>query len=513
MADVYFTSNPSDFAKLEGLYVVERGPTGFIRGADFSTTGLAGACVRGPDDPQIITSAGRFLDVFGGRDFGSGGPIVGQVWASLLNKQFGTLVVQRVRAAGAVKASFTLETATGGAGTQVLRVDASSVGAWGNLVGVNVTNASDGNTNHFKLTVQYLGKQLVYDNLDISTSTADNTAVTVGGDAARFVDLVKLAPGRPVNSTASTDGADANGFILLGQTTVTGFTGVAGSDGTLAVTDYNNAVNNLAIFPGISTVLVPEAVAGSSATFHSNLVTLASQVADRVFLTWAQVHGQAVSTEVTQVGTQITTRTDRIVWAYNSPYTIDPSNSTEIQQAPHVWLASILSQIDVDIHAGSADTIPLLAGITRVTNTALQRPDLTALKAAGITTLERNRNGFQFRSVVTTSLQPGRTELARRRMADFLQLSAAARLATYVKARNTPETRALMASELTAFSIGLQVIPRVIQSFQIDQASVNTDQQRAQGEEHILWRVKLIGHILALVFETDIGTGTVIQTQ
>lgn len=512
MADVYFTSNPSDFAKLEGLYVVERGPTGFIRGADFSTTGLAGACVRGPDDPQIITSAGRFLDVFGGRDFGSGGPIVGQVWASLLNKQFGTIVVQRVRAAAAVKASFTLETATGGAGTQVLRVDASSVGSWGNLVGVNVTNASDGNANHFKLTLQYLGKQQVLDNLDI-TGINDNTAIVNGSDAARFVDLVKLAPGRPVNSTASTDGADANGFILLGQTTVAGFTGVAGSDGTLAVTDYNNAVNNLAIFPGISTVLVPEAVAGSSATFHSNLVTLASQVADRVFLTWAQVHGQAVSTEVTQVGTQITTRTDRIVWAYNSPYTIDPSNSTEIQQAPHVWLASILSQIDVDIHAGSADTIPLLAGITRVTNTALQRTDLIALKAAGISTLERNRNGFQFRSVVTTSLTPGRTELARRRMADFLQLSAADRLATYVKARNTPETRALMASELTAFSIGLQVIPRVIQAFQIDQTSVNTDQQRAQGEEHILWRVKLIGHILELVFETDIGTGTVIQTQ
>lgn len=511
MADIIFTSNPSDFAKLEALYVVERGPTGFIRGADFSTTGLAGACVRGPDDPQIITSPGRFLDVFGGRDFGSGGPIVGQVWASLLNKQFGSLVVQRVRASGAVKASFTLETATGGAGTAVLQVNASSVGAWGNLVGVNVSAASDGNTNHFKLTLQYLGKQAVLDNLDI-TSTNDNTAIVNGSDVARYVDLVKIAAGRPVNNTPSTDGADANGFVLLGAT-VAGFTSVVGSDGSLAVTDYNAAVNNLAIFPGISTVLVPEIVAGASATFHSNLVTLASQVSDRVFLTWAQVHGQAVSTEVTQVGTQITTRTDRIMWCFNSPYTIDPSNSAEFQQAPHVWMASILSQIDVDIHAGSADTIPLLAGITRVTNTSLQTLDLRALKAAGISTLERNRNGFQFRSAVTTSLTPGRTELARRRMADFLQLSAADRLASYVKARNTPETRALMASELTAFSIGLQVIPRVIQAFQIKQDDVNTDAQRAAGEEHILWRVKLIGHILALVFETDIGTGTVIQTQ
>lgn len=510
MSDIYFTTNPADFAKLEGLYVVERGPTGFIRGADFSTTGIAGACVRGPDDPQVITSVGRFLDVFGGRDFGSGGTLIGQVWAALLNKQFGTLVVQRVRAAAAVKASFTLETAAGGAGTAVLRVDASSVGSWGNLVGVSVSAASDGNANHFKLTVQYQGKQKVLDNLDIS-STNDNTAIVNGSDAARFVDLVKLAPGRPSNNTASTDGADANGFVLLGQT-VAGYTSVVGSDGTLAVTDYNGGVNNLAVFPGISTVFVPEAVP-TPATFHSNLVTLSSVVSDRVFLTWAQTHGQAVSTETAQVTTQITTRTDRITWCFNSPFTIDPTNSTEIQQGPHVWLASILSQVDVDIHAGSADTIPLLAGITRLTNTSLTRTDLIALKAAGISTLERNTNGFQFRSVVTTSLAPGRTELARRRMADFLQLSAAVRLASYVKARNTPEIRALMASELTAFSIGLKVIPRVIENFSIDQVSVNTDQQRAAGEEHILWRVKLIGHILDLVFETEIGTGTVLQVQ
>lgn len=518
--DITFTTNPSDFQKLEGLYIAERGPTGFIRAADLSTTGIAARCVRGPDAAQTITNVGRFLDIFGGRDFGTGGAVIGQAWAALLNKAFGTLVIQRVRASDAVAASFTLETATGGAGTPVLRVDASSVGVWGNSVSVNVSAPSDGNSNHFKLTTQYLGKQVVYDNLDISATNVDNTALVVGSDAANFIVLTKLANGRPVNSTASTDGADATGFIPLGST-VAAFTSVAGTEGTLAVTDYNNGVNNLAAFPGISVVMVPETVTGSSATFHSNLVTLSTTVADRIFLTWAQVHGQAVATEVTQVGTQITTRTDRIVWCYNSPFTIDPSTSQELQQAPHVWLASILSQVDVDIHAGSFQTQALLAGCTRVTNTSLTRGDLISLKNAGISTLERLKNGFQFRSVVTTSLTPGRTELARRRMADFLQISASDRLTTYVKGKNTPEERVKMGAELTAFSVGLQVAGRVIskddpaagKGFSVDQISGNTPQQRSQGEEHILWRVRLVGHMLSLVFDTDISTGTVIQTQ
>lgn len=509
MGDIFFTTNPAEWSALEGLYISERKPPGFIRGRDLSTVGMAGRCVRGPTDPQVITSSGQFTDVFGGRDYGSGGTLIGNVWAALLNKPFGTLVIRRVAASDAVKASFTLETATGGAGTAVLRVDASSVGAWGNLVGISVVAATDADANHFDLITQYQGAQIRYRNLNITTGN-DNTAEVVGADPARYVDLVKLASGRPVNSTPSTDGADASGFILLGAT-VASFTSVAGAEGTLAVTDYNAGVNDLAVYPDVSVVLVPEIVAGSAATFHSNLVTLAASTSDRIFLTWAQAHGQSRASEITQIGTQITTRSDRIVWAYNSPYTIDPENAQEIQTGPHVWLASVLSQIDVDIHPGAAVTTQYLAGATRVTNTSISRADLKLLKAAGICTLEKLKRGFQFHSVVTTSLEPGLEELTRRRMTDFLQLSAAERLAFYVKGKNTPETRASMAGELVAFSEDLRGKERVVEDYEIDQGSVNTSTQRARGEEHILWRVRLIGHMLSVVFETDISTGTIIE--
>lgn len=509
MSDVYFTTNPSEFSRLEGMYVSERLPQGFIRGLDLGTVGLATRCVRGPLDPQVITSAGQFLDTYGGRDFGSGGTLIGQGWLALLNKPFGTLVIRRVAAAGAVKASFTDETAAGGAGTPVLRIDASSVGAWGNDVAYKIEDATDEDATHFNLTARYLGQEVLLEDCDISTGN-DNLAAKVGGEVTRLIDLTKLADGRPVNTAAGVDGADADGWIYLGQIGIAGFTGVAGADGALAASDYNSGMDDLAVYPGVAVALVPEAVP-TPATYHSNLVTLASEVSDRIFLTWAQAHGQSVNTEVAQVAAQITTRSDRIVWCYNSPYTVDPETDAEVQTAPHVWLASILSQIDIDVHAGSFETVAHLAGISRVTSTSLSRSDLIALREAGICQLERTTEGFQFRSVVTTDLTEGKTELARRRACDFLQLSAARRLRFYVKRKNTATNRALIAAELTAFSDSLRNAERVVEEYEIDQNSVNTDSQRSRGEEHVLWRVKLIGHILSLVLETDIGTGTIIE--
>jgi hypothetical protein len=516
MTDIYFTTNPADYTKLEGLYISERNPPGFIQGADLSLVGIAGKCVRGPSTPQLITSPGRFLEVYGGRDQtanGAGGARVGEVHGALMNKKFGAIVVRRVVAADAVKASFTWEAAAGGAGAQLLRIDASSPGAWGNNVAFKISDAGDGNVNHFKATFRYLGQEYVYDNCDITTGN-DNLAVVLGSDVSNVVTMTKLASGRPSNTVASQDGADATAFVALGQTGITGYTGVAGTEGTLAVTDYNAGMNDLAVYPGVAVCFVPEIVAGSVATFHSNLVTLASQVSDRIFLTWAQAHGQSAATEAAQVTTQITTRSDRIWWCYNSPFTVDPDTGAEAQQGPHVWLASILSQISVGIHAGSSQTMALLAGVKRVTATSLSRPDLIVLRAAGVCALEQVDGGFQFRSVVTTDLHPEKSEGSRRRIADYLQLAASKRLRSFVKARNTVPNRATMAAELTAFSRSEQNPDTgVIEDFVIDQKSVNTTGQRAQGLEKILWRVKPVDFILWLVFETEIGSGVVIESQ
>lgn len=517
MSDIFFTTNPQDFTKVEGVYISERNPPGFIRGRDLSITGLVGRCVRGPTTPQTITSTARFVEIYGERDFGSSGALVGEVWAALLNKPFGTIVVNRVVAAASVAASMNAELLLDGTGTEVLQIDASSVGLWGNDVSVEVVDATDGDATHFNLEVNYLGGKTIYENLNINGSTDDNLAEVLGDDPANLVTLTKLADGRPANFVDITEAGfvaakNADDSMNLG-TTLGAYTTVAGTEGTLADTDYASSLTTMANTEGPSVVLIPDSSPPDQNSTNGTIVTLAAAAADRIFLTWSGTHGQTAATEITDIGTDITTRSDRIVWCYNSAKTRDPIAGVKIDQAPHVWMASVLSQNDVDIHPGAPQTGAQTAGISELNDEGITRGDLILLREAGISTLEKGHGLFLFRSGVTTDLTSGKTEITRRRSADFLQLSAADRLRFFVKGKNTLEARAQMAGELVAFSAGLRDQNRIIEEFAVEQESVNTAAQRAQGIEKLLWRVKLLGHILFLVLETEIGTGVVVETE
>jgi hypothetical protein len=486
-SDVYFTTNPSEFGKLPGLYVSERNPPGFIRGADLSVVGFAGKCVRGPSTPMKITTTGRFLEVYGGRARpGAPATLLGEVWKALLNKQFGTIYVRRVVPADAALATKNLSNVVP---TAIVRVDATSKGAWGNDVQVAVEDATDADATHFNLVVTYNGQTYTYANLNMQTGQ-DNSLDVIGDDEANVIVVTKLASGRPLNSVAASL--------------------TSGADGTAVAADYQTPINDLAVEPGVGIVLVPEK-APTPATVNGYLVTAAPTVADRLFLTWSSDETNTDTDDTTDIAAQITTRSDRIVWCYNAPYTVDPETGTETLTGPHVWMASVLSQLDVDVHPGAADARPLLAGIKRLYNPNLSRAQLKGLQAAGISAIERLPGEFRFRMAVTTDLTPGRTEITRRRETDFLQLSAADRLRFYVKAINTPANRGAMIGELVAFSSELRSKGRIVQDFAIDSESVNTEAQRAEDIEQILWRVKLIGHMNSIVLQTEIGTDVTIS--
>jgi hypothetical protein len=513
-SDVFFSTNPADFPRLEGLYVSERNPPGFIRGADLSTVGMGGVTVRGPAGPQTITSTARLLEVYGGRDRGSGGPLVSQVWAALLNKPMGTLVVNRVIAVDAVIASLSPETAVDGTGAAIVRIDAANAGAWGGDISVKVEDASDGDANHFNLRVTYLGAETVYENLNTFTATDDNLAEVVGDDLATLITITKLADGRPVNFSTITEADwitkdNADDSMNLGVT-LTAYVSVAGSDGTAVAADYNSVLSTLANTEGVSIVMMAGASVDQN-SLNATIVAEAALASDRIFLTWAGTHGQSVAVETANLDTDITTRSDRIVWCFNSPYTLDPDTALKIQRPPHEFMAAILTNNDVDIHPGARSASDQLAGITHLTKQDLTRADLISLRDAGICQLEKLPGLFTFRSARTTDLTTGKEEITRRRSADFLQLSAADKLREFVKAKNTIEARAQIAGLLVGFSQSLRDQSRIVENFAIDQESVNTDGQRAQGIEKVLWRVRLIGHILSLVLETEIGTGVVIE--
>jgi hypothetical protein len=502
MSQPFFTSNPGEFTRLEGLYIFEKNPPGFIQGVFLGTVGVAGRTEKGPiNTPVEISSEARFVEVFGHRSYNGQTVEVNEVRKFMLNKPFGKVVVIRVAAAAAAVASFTAESAAGGGGTQIMRVDASSAGAWGADVAFKVKAATNALATHFDLDVRYRGGVVSYKNLT-TDAAADNLASSLGTDYANLVLLTKLASGRPVNHTPSVDGADADGFVPLGAVAA-GYVSVAGADGTIADADYTVAagpIDKLASYKGIAVAAIAEY---STAATKSAMKTKAAASSDRLFLIWSGSHTTSASAAITDAALY---RNDRIVYGYNSPKTFDFDVGTEGLTPPHAWEAAILSQVDVDVNIGEESTKEFTAAITGLQNEGLTREEYISLKEAGISAWEKDTDGgFLVVSALVNDLTPGKTQITRRRSADFIQLSAASRLKFFVKKKNTVLNRAQIGAEVTAFLQSLKDQGRVVEDFAVDQKSVNTEASRAQGIEKVLARVKLIGHMLYLVFETEIG--------
>lgn len=504
-----FTTNDADISKLEGLYIKERNPPASVVETSLNTVGVFGVTMKGPVGEAItITSEARFLEVFGGGYLN--GVLVNDVWKSLLNKGMSKMVVCRVAAPAAVAASFTVETAAAGGGTAIARIDATSPGTWGNLIQFRVKTATDGNVNHWDLDVKdtITGRVYEYKNLDTTTGN-NNLATVLGDDDGNPVVITKLADGRPVSNAAGVDGADSDGYVNLGET-VTAFTSVAGTDGTVADADYYGTGEGLDIlkaYPGIAIIYCAEYM---SANLKSQMKTAAAAASDRMFIIGPNDETVTVASAITDAASY---RGDRLIYAYNSAYTVDPVTGTEVLTDASSWMASILANTDVDIHPGEEDTKRFLAGITRLYRPALTRADYVDLRAAGISAMEVDLGSPVFVSGVVTDLTSGKTEITRRRMADFLQLSVANSLRFTVKKKNTVERRLANAGMINAFLKDLQKAGRVVEAYSVDGEILNTPTQRAAGIEKILMRVKLIGHMLHVVIETEIGTGVTITVQ
>lgn len=518
MPEPLVTTNPAEYTLLEGVYISPKDPPPFVQEVGFANLGIFATALKGPTDKAVAIRSPRELkNIYGLDRHDAGGTAINsELWKFLLNKKFGSLVIYRVAASDAVKGSFTLEDTAGGAGAAIVRIDASSVGLYGRDVYWKVEAATDAVAAHWNLRIKYKGEEFLYENLDTGDGTPgnDNTATVIGTGDARLIDLVKIADGRPFNSIASADGADADGFTYLGQT-VAGFDSVPASDGTIAASDYTVAAGplfTLASYKGVGIVACGNEDGTITAAVNAVMKTSAAASSDRLFLVHeGELTGSAVS--VSSVITDVASfRDGRVVYCHNSPYTIDTQTALEIITSPVSWMACILSQTDVDIHPGEEDTIPLLAGITRLDQPAIEREDYKALKAAGIASLERNEDGEHlFVSGVVTSLTPGTTEITYRRMRDFIQLSAAKFARPFVKKRGTEGNQDQFAGGIEAWLEGLKKRERVVKDYFVDIESVNDETTEAQGLEYIQLDVRLMNHWLHIVFLTDIGTGTVIE--
>ena len=500
--DLIYSTNPNEWPRLEGVSVDRRKPDGQVVGASVNVTGILGQCVRGPLVPRLVGSPAEAQAIYGGRDFGGGGPIIGQIWKAFLNRGFSfPCVLQRVAAAGAATASF--EHVTGS--DHIIHVAATSPGTWANNaagIGISsaITAATDLDANHFNIVVTYAGKTYTYQNLDVHATGVDNLSAVIGGSVANPVVVTKLMNGRPTN---------------IGAQNLAG-----GTDGTgsIATSDFEAAYASVANYAGVSIVVVAEQTlqpytaimaAGSEAS------DLSKSQPSKMLVTCGATYNALASDEATAVDTNITTPSRNIVWCYNPSSTLDQATSTLTEGGSHLDMAAILSQTDVDINPGEEDAIPMSSGVTSVRNEGLTRGDLIILKNGGVAALEKVTSGFQFHSGITVTC----AEIADVRTEQFLTASIAYELRHDVKKKATATRRRQIVAKVTSFLLGLQKAERCVAPDDPDAgpafnvAWVDTFEERASNMGKLLTQVRTMPHLNFLVLETDMGTGVTVVKQ
>ena len=185
------------------------------------------------------------------------------------------------------------------------------------------------------------------------------------------------------------------------------------------------------------------------------------------------------------------------------------------------WLAAVLSNLPPEFNPGQAGE-PVASVLNPVL--ALQRGlgnlgmgDYTNMRTAGICGPRIDKTvGPIFQSGVTSSLTSGQKNIARRRMADFIQDSVSQRLVQFAKKPLTTSLKDTMLGEVDAFLNQLKSpnnpsAQRIV-DYSVDDKSGNTPALETAGVHVIIGKVRTLASADFIVFQTEIGNGVVVTS-
>lgn len=183
------------------------------------------------------------------------------------------------------------------------------------------------------------------------------------------------------------------------------------------------------------------------------------------------------------------------------------------------WLASLMSNLPPEENPGQLTSFMTAIQAIESGNTDVQDmkiDDYKAFKSAGIAAL-RIDDGTPIVQSAKTSVNPttfpNLQNIARRRMADFIQDSIAPRLKAFNKKGNTRERRALVLGEIEAFMNELlspnNPSAQRIDSFLTDAKSVNTPESIAAGTFRIRLKTRTLSSLDFIVLDTEIGENVI----
>lgn len=184
------------------------------------------------------------------------------------------------------------------------------------------------------------------------------------------------------------------------------------------------------------------------------------------------------------------------------------------------FMASILSQLPPEENPGQITSF--LSAVNGVESSAnaqgFQEQDYIQFRAKGIAAL-RIEEGTAFFQSGVTSVDPGTTpqlrNIARRRMADFIQDTLARRSKAFGKKLSTFVRRKALTNEIRQFLESL--LSRTNPAFQriagytVDDKSGNTADTLAQGLYRIIIKVRTLASLDAIVLQTTIGESVEVE--
>jgi len=475
---IFVTSKAA--ALRHGAYAIERTPPATLQGTGTGVVGLVGQFPWGPTQ-EVVEPVGtkELLNMYGPK----GMTLTGKGYLTLLAKYFPLVRLVRAIGATAAKASVMLDD---GVPTDIVQVEAKYKGSEGSNIVATVSNASDGDANHFNLAVSVTGASGTttdnFYNLNYSGTGADSTPTL--SDKLLVGALTKQNSGRPTNGA----------YNLTG-----------GSDGTIASTDYVGTAGSpdkgLSLFEDYSEirhVCVDDPGNSLRAAVNAGLQAHAVLMTDRI----AYLNGDSGETTIANVGADAANYASRYC-VYVDPwvYIYDDTDGSEQLVPPAPFAAAVAAQLSpsTSIAWKSTKVKDMLSGIVKL-ETPRGNSSSTNTANGVCTIIKEARGGFTFEAGVTTIApsNPAIKNITRTRMGQYIAISFVDSVRELVDAPNVEVNQQSLVGALKAFMNVLvnnkeqdpNNTPHVISYEVLDLAAENTQAEIDSGEYTIPLNVK-----------------------
>lgn len=420
-----------------------------------------------------------------------------------------------------------------GGSQSVLTITAYGPGASGNDIQWKILPATNGDSGYFNLAIKLYGVVTLYQNITIANGL-NNTNQIIGNDDATLIRLTKITDGTPYTSVPNEGGADSDGYVFLGQT-VANYVSVAGSDGSIADSDYTavggpmDILNNTRGINACAVVGSPSSYYESDAAIKTRMGVIVASTSQRVWFASPDDETVEIAAAVTE---RATFTSGRMSYWFNHEYVIDAVTLETILVQPFLMPMSIISQTSPYIHPGDLDNAQYTQGSQGLFY-ELGDPDRDTLngtddQAGGVSFLNRDldTNGNDIiipGNALTCDFSENNEDLDGRYMKDFLLQALAQRLRGDQFKGNTPKNRSSRRAACSGF-LTTQSASKggfYIQSDEqgnnlfsyVNDQTVNTQAQQASGLQFDVLTATLIPKNKWIVLQATVGVDAVIQEQ